>query len=173
MCRIIKSYKNIHPNLNQDSYVFENTSIIGDVHIGQGSSIWYGSVIRGDVNKVRIGEYSNIQDGTVVHVATFGQGTHIGHKVTVGHQALLHDCTIEDKAYIGMQVCIMDGATVKTGAFVAAGSLVTPGKIIPTGELWGGRPAKFMRKLNKDDYKLMDWSWSHYHKLAVEHNKSE
>ncbi len=173
MCKIVKPYKHIHPKIDDKCYVFDNTSIIGDVHIGEGSSIWYGSVIRGDVNKIRIGANTNIQDGTVIHVATFGSGTYIGDKVTVGHQALLHDCTLEDGTYIGMQSCIMDGAVVKSGAFVAAGSLVTPGKCIPSGQLWGGRPARYMRDLNEEDYKLIEWSWSHYRKLAEEHHSAE
>jgi carbonic anhydrase/acetyltransferase-like protein (isoleucine patch superfamily) len=162
MTRLIKPYKDITPTIHDSVYISENTSVIGDVHIGEGSSVWFGSVIRGDVNKIRIGKYTNIQDGTIIHVATHGQGTHIGDCVTIGHQALIHDCTLEDDSYIGMQACIMDGAIVKSKAFVAAGSLVTPGKRIPEGQLWGGRPARYMRDLTEDDYKLMDWSWSHY-----------
>ena len=169
MCCIIKPYKGIYPNIDEKSYILDNTSVIGDVHIGEGSSVWYGSVIRGDVNKIRIGADTNVQDGTIIHVATFGHGTHIGDKVTIGHQALLHDCTIQDEAYIGMQTCIMDGAVVESRAFVAAGSLVTPGKRIPSGQLWGGRPARYMRDLNDDDYKLFEWSWAHYRNLAEDH----
>ena len=158
------------PAIHDDSFVAENTSIIGDVEIGAGTSIWYGTTIRGDVNIIRIGDNTNIQDGTVIHVATYGRGTHIGNRVTIGHQALLHDCTIHDEAYIGMQSCIMDGAIIESRAFVAAGSLVTTGKIIPTGQLWAGRPAKYMRDLTTDDYKLIEWSWAHYKKLGEEHN---
>lgn len=169
MCIIIKPYKETSPQISNRAFIFSNVSIIGDVHIGEGSSVWYNSVIRGDVNKIRIGSQSNIQDGTVIHVATYGNGTHIGDQVTIGHQALLHDCTLEDGAYVGMQTCVMDGAVVESRAFVAAGSLVTPGKRIPSGELWGGRPARYMRNLNDEDYKLIEWSWSHYQKLAEEH----
>ena len=157
------------PSIDDTCFIADNTSIIGDTTIGAGTSVWYGTTIRGDVNIIRIGADTNIQDGTVIHVATNGQGTHIGDRVTVGHMALLHDCTIEDEAYIGMQSCIMDGAIVQSRAFVAAGSLVTLGKTIPSGQLWGGRPARYMRDLTDDDYKLMDWSWSHYKKVAAEH----
>ena len=169
MNSIIKPYKGIYPTIAQGCFVADNTSIIGDVTIGAGTSVWYGTTIRGDVNIIRIGKDTNIQDGTVIHVATNGQGTHIGDRVTVGHMALLHDCTIKDEAYIGMQSCIMDGAIVHTRAFVAAGSLVTPGKIVPSGQLWGGRPAKFMRNLTDEDFALIEWSWSHYKKVAAAH----
>ena len=164
-------YKSITPTIDDTCFIAENTSIIGDVTIGAGTSIWYGTTIRGDVNITRIGKDTNIQDGTVIHVATHGQGTHIGDRVTVGHMAWLHDCTIEDEAYIGMQSCIMDGATVQSRAFVAAGSLGTPGKTIPNGQLWGPRPAKYMRDLTDDDYELIAWSWSHYKKVAAAHQK--
>jgi len=167
--KLIKPYQSIMPSIDDTCFIADNTSIIGDTTIGAGTSVWYGTTIRGDVNIIRIGADTNIQDGTVIHVATNGQGTHIGDRVTVGHMALLHDCTIEDEAYIGMQSCIMDGAIVQSRAFVAAGSLVTLGKTIPSGQLWGGRPARYMRDLTDDDYKLMDWSWSHYKKVAAEH----
>jgi carbonic anhydrase/acetyltransferase-like protein (isoleucine patch superfamily) len=150
-------------------FIAPTASVMGRVFISKDVSVWYGAVIRGDVNIIRIGDNTNIQDGTVIHVATHGQGTNIGHRVTVGHQALLHDCKIGDDAYIGMQSCVMDGAVVESKAFLAAGSLVPPRKTIPTGQLWGGRPAKYMRDLNEDDYKLIDWSWSHYKKLGDEH----
>ncbi len=172
MTSILKPYKGTSPQIDNACFIAENTSIIGDVAIGQGTSVWYGTTIRGDVNIIRIGEDTNVQDGTVIHVATFGNGTHIGDRVTIGHQALLHDCTIHDEAYIGMQSCIMDGAVVESRALVAAGSLVTAGKTIPTGQLWAGRPAKYMRDLNEDDYKLIDWSWKHYKTVAEKHKKA-
>lgn len=173
MTSVILPYKDIFPTIHETVLAAPNTSIVGDVVIGEGSSVWYGTTIRGDVNIIRIGNDTNIQDGTVIHVATFGQGTHIGDRVTIGHQALLHDCTIEDEAYIGMQSCIMDGAVVESRAFVAAGSLVTAGKRVPSGQLWAGRPAKYMRDLTEDDYKLIQWSWPHYKKLAAEHKQSQ
>lgn len=172
MSSVILPYNDILPQIADDCFIAPNTSVIGDVVIGAGTSVWYGTTIRGDVNIIRIGQDTNIQDGTVIHVATFGQGTHIGDRVTVGHQALLHDCTIEDEAYIGMQSCIMDGAVVESRAFVAAGALVTPGKRIPSGQLWAGRPARYMRDLTEDDYKLIRWSWPHYKKLGELHKKS-
>ena len=167
----ILPFKGIAPAIHETAFVAPNTSIIGDVQIGADCGIWYGAVIRGDVNEVRIGAGTNIQDGVVIHVATHGHGAHIGRDVTVGHLALLHDCTIGDGAYIGMQACIMDGAVVEAGAFVGAGALVTPNKRVPSGQLWAGRPAKYVRDLTEDDFKLMRWSGPHYVELAHEHKK--
>ncbi len=166
---LIIPYKDIVPQIDNDAFIAPFASVIGDVVIGAGTSIWYNSVVRGDVNIIRIGKDTNIQDGTVIHVATRGKGTHIGDRVTVGHMALLHDCTLEDDAYVGMQACVMDGAVVQSKAFVAAGALVTPGKVVPTGQLWAGRPAKYLRDLGPDDYALFEWSAPHYKRLAAEH----
>lgn len=172
MGNIILPYKNIFPSIHETAFVAPNTSVIGDVRIGAGTNVWYGATIRGDVMGITIGDETNIQDGTVIHVTTGGQGTKVGSRVTVGHMALLHDCTIEDKAYIGMQSLIMDKAVVESHAFVAAGSLVSPGKRIPSGELWAGRPARFMRKLTDDDIKMIEWSWKHYRDLGREHKQA-
>lgn len=171
MTPAIFPYRDIYPQIHDTAFIAPNTSVIGDVVIGEGSSVWYGTTIRGDVNIIRIGKNTNIQDGTVIHVATYGNGTHIGDRVTIGHQALLHDCTVEDEAYIGMQACVMDGAIVESRAFVAAGALVTPGRRIPSGQLWAGRPARFMRDLGEEDNRLIDWSWPHYCKLAEAHKQ--
>lgn len=166
---LILPYKGVLPTIDETAFVAANAAIVGDVIIGPETGIWYGCTLRGDVNIIRIGARTNIQDGTVIHVATHGHGTHIGDDVTVGHMALLHDCTIEDGAYIGMQACLMDGVVVEKRAFVAAGALVTPHKRVPTGQLWAGRPARYVRDLGPDDYKLMDWSGPHYVRLAGEH----
>jgi carbonic anhydrase/acetyltransferase-like protein (isoleucine patch superfamily) len=169
MTFIILPYKYIYPDIHDNTFIAPNTSIIGKVSVGEGTNIWYGAVLRGDVQSITIGKDTNIQDGTVIHLTTGGQGTHIGDRVTIGHQALLHDCTIHDEAYVGMQSLVMDKAVVESRAFLAAGSLVPPGKRIPSGQLWGGRPAKFMRDLNDDDYKTIQWSWKHYRELGLEH----
>jgi carbonic anhydrase/acetyltransferase-like protein (isoleucine patch superfamily) len=165
MTALLIPYKNILPRIGKNVFT-SNAVIAGDVEIGDDSSIWYNCVIRGDVNSVKIGQRSNIQDGTVIHVSSFGLGTIIGDDVTVGHMAMLHACTIEDGAFLGMKACIMDGAVVEKGAMVAAGALVTLGKRVPSGQLWGGSPAKFMRELSAEDKKHMEWSSAHYVKLA-------
>lgn len=168
---LILPYKGILPKIDDTVFIAANAAVMGDVVIGANSSIWYGCTIRGDVNIIRIGSGTNIQDGTVIHVATRGKGTHIGDNVTVGHMAMLHDCVLEDEAYVGMQAMVMDGAIVQKRAFVAAGALVTPNKIVPTGQLWAGRPAKYVRDLTQEDYDLMDWSGPHYVRLGQEHKK--
>jgi gamma-carbonic anhydrase len=168
---LIIPFKDKTPVITMPSFTARGSVICGNVHIGEKSSVWYNSVIRGDVNEIRIGNRTNIQDSTVIHVATFGCGTYIGNDVTIGHLALLHACTVGDGAYIGMQSVVMDGAVVENRAMLAAGSLVPPKKTIPRGELWGGRPAKFMRLLTEDDYKMMQWNAEHYWELAQEHAK--
>ena len=159
------------PNIDPSAFIAPTAVVIGDVVIGPDSGIWYGCVIRGDVNELRIGARVNIQDGTVMHVATHGPGCYIGDDVSVGHMALLHACTLEDGAFVGMKACVMDGAVVESGGMVAAGALVTPGKRVKAGELWAGSPAKAMRELNDDDRRNMAWTASHYIDLAREHRE--
>src|SRR4051812_8373847 len=166
---IIRKFKDRLPIVGKDVFLAENAAIIGDVVIGDQSSVWYNCTIRGDVNNVVIGKRTNIQDGTVIHVSSTLQGTYIGDDVTVGHAALLHACTIGDAAFIGMQACVMDGAIVESGAMVAAGALVTPGKLVPAGQLWGGSPARFMRELTPEEKKYIPWSAGHYARLAKEY----
>ncbi len=163
---IIKSYKDKTPVIAADVFVADNAAVIGDVIIGAQSSIWYSCTLRGDVNNIIIGERTNIQDGTVIHVSSTGQGTYIGNDVTIGHMALLHACTIEDGSFIGMQACVMDGAYIEAGAMVAAGALVTPGKRVPSGQLWGGSPARFMRELTEAEKKYIPHSALHYVGIA-------
>ncbi len=165
----ILTYNGIEPKTQAAAFVAPSADIMGDVTLGEDSSIWYGCVLRGDVNDITIGRGTNIQDGTVVHVATYGQGAYIGDEVTVGHMALIHACTIEDGAFIGMKSCVMDDAVVEKGAMVAAGALVTPGKRVPSGQLWAGTPARYIRDLTEDDCKMFRWSWRHYVELAKTH----
>lgn len=166
---IIRPYKNISPQIAPGVFIAENAAVIGDVHIGEGSGVWYGCTVRGDVNYIRIGQRTNIQDGTVIHCADKNNGdlpTVIGDDVTVGHQALLHACTVGNRCLIGMQSCVMDGSVVEDEAIVAAGALVTPGKRVPSGQLWAGRPARYVRDLTEEERKHMLWSSQHYVKLA-------
>lgn len=149
-----------------DVFIAPNAAVIGDVEIGAQSSIWFGCTVRGDVNEIKIGRRTNIQDGSVIHVASEGQGTYIGDEVTVGHMTLLHACTIGTRAFIGMKACVMDDARVEDEAMVAAGALVTPGKIIPSGQLWGGSPAKYMRDLTDKERDFLSFSAQRYVNLA-------
>lgn len=157
------------PVIHPSAFIAPGAIIIGDVEIGPESSIWYNCVLRGDVNEIRIGARSNLQDGTVVHVASKGQGTYIGDDVSVGHMALIHACTVESTAFVGMKACVMDNCLVKQGGVVGAGALLTRGKTVETGDLWAGSPAENMRPLNESDKKMMEWTSSHYVTLAKRH----
>ena len=145
----ILPYKGKLPIIADDVWVAQGARIIGDVEIGATSSVWFNCVLRGDVQEIRMGERSNIQDNSVVHVTEGGAGTYIGNDVLIGHMVLMHGCTIHDGALIGMGATIMDNVVVGKGAMIAAGSLVTPGRQIPEGVLWGGSPAKYMRDLTE------------------------
>ncbi len=140
-------YRNIRPRIDPSVFIAPDALVIGDVEIGPESSIWFGCVLRGDMHAIRIGARTNIQDGSVIHVTAGGQGTHIGDGVTVGHMALLHDCTVENGGFVGMKATLMDGAKMETKAVLGAGALLTPGKTVPSGQLWAGSPAKFMREI--------------------------
>lgn len=166
MPSLILPYKKIMPVIGQNVFIAPNAAVIGDVKIGDQSSVWFNCTVRGDVNNIVIGARTNVQDGTVVHVSSTLQGTYIGNDVTIGHMALLHACTIEDAAFIGMQACVMDGAYVESGAMVAAGALVTPGKRVLKGQLWAGSPAKFMRDLTEDEKKYIPHSAKHYVEIS-------
>ena len=171
----IISYQSHLPRIASDVFVADTARVIGDVEIGAGSGVWFGAVIRGDVNAIRIGSRTNIQDGAVIHVASeatmadgrqkLGHPTIIGNGVTVGHQALVHACTVGDDCLIGMKCCIMDGAVVAAGSIVAAGALVTPGKQIPSGQLWAGSPARYVRDVTAAELDDIKWSAWHYEQL--------
>lgn len=169
---LIRSYREAMPKIHETAFIAETAAIIGAVEIGAESSVWYGCTLRGDVNDIRIGQRTNIQDHTMIHVSSTGQGTYIGDNVTVGHAAVLHACTIGNSAFIGMKACIMDDAVVEDSAMVAAGALVTPGKRIPKGQLWGGSPARFMRDLTKEELEFLDFSAARYAALAKTYQKA-
>jgi len=176
MAGLIKRYAGVMPKIAADAFIAETATVIGQVEIGAGSSVWYGCVLRGDSNVIRIGARTNIQDGTVIHVnhereGAVGTKTTIGDDITVGHMALLHACTLEDGCFIGMKACIMDGVVVESGAMVAAGALVTPGKRVKRGELWAGSPAKFMRALTEKEIAYFAYSAEHYAELAASYRQ--
>jgi carbonic anhydrase/acetyltransferase-like protein (isoleucine patch superfamily) len=135
------------PEIAEDAYIAPGAQIIGKVAIGAGSSVWFNCVLRGDVGRISVGARSNIQDGSIVHVTGGRFDTHIGDDVLIGHGCIIHGCRIENGAFIGMGAVVLDGAVVEGGAMLAAGSLLTPGKRVPAGELWAGRPAKYLRAL--------------------------
>jgi len=165
-------YLSNSPQIHESCFVADSADIMGGVEIGEGSSVWYNCVLRGDVNFIRIGQRVNVQDGTVIHVASkrFGDiPTLIGDDITIGHMALIHACTIKDRAFIGMKACIMDGAVVEEEAMVAAGALVSPGKVVKSRELWAGVPAKKIRDLSDADIKGLLANTAQYVELAQLH----
>jgi gamma-carbonic anhydrase len=164
------------PSVGKGVFVAPCANVAGDVKLGKGVSIFYNAVVRGDAASVTIGDGSNVQDGTTIGTALSGTGQDeqsvlIGSNVTIGHSATLRSCTIEDEALIGMGACILQGATVQKGAMVAAGAVVLPGTTIPTGELWGGNPAKRLRALKPEEASFLPKSAEMYRDLARLHRK--
>lgn len=164
--RNIYTFEGISPKINESVFIAPSADIIGKVTIGLDSSVWFNCTLRGDVNDITIGERTNIQDNTVIHVAELGQGTYLGNNITIGHSVLLHACTIEDDAMVGNQACIMDDCLIEKGAFVAAGALLTPGKVVRSGEVWAGSPAKKLRDINEKDLQFIKINAERYMRLA-------
>ncbi|MEW5703164.1 MAG: gamma carbonic anhydrase family protein [Pseudomonadota bacterium] len=162
-------YRNCLPKIAGDAFIAPTATVIGDVEIGARSGIWFGVVIRGDVNEIRIGERTNIQDNTVIHVTRNGLGTYIGNGVTVGHLAVLHACTLEDGSFVGMKATVMDGVVVEGGAMVGAGALVTQGRRVKRGQLWAGSPACHVRDLTREEREFLPDTNAHYVDLAAEY----
>lgn len=172
--RAVSNLGGLAPRVGPGAFVAPSASVVGDVALGQHSSVWYGAVVRGDVNSVKIGAYTNIQDAAVIHVAKHNVGgkarpTVVGDHVTVGHGAVLHACTLEDASFVGMGATVMDGATVQRGAMVAAGALVTPGTVVPSGQIWAGQPARFLRAMTGDESAFIRKSAENYAVLAQQH----
>jgi len=153
-------------------FLAPNSVVVGDVEIGERSSLWYNVVVRADVGLIKIGKGTNLQDGTVVHVTGGQFDTHIGDDVLVGHLCMIHGCVLEDRAFIGMKATILDGARVETDAMVAAGAVVTPNKVVKSGELWGGAPAKKMRDMEPEEIIRRRRSAPNYAINAAEHINS-
>ncbi len=168
----IRPYQGQMPRLGQRVYVDIGAHLIGDVELGDDVSLWPGVVVRGDVNYIRIGTRTNVQDGTIIHVSHDGPYTRpggyptiIGADVTIGHGAIVHACVIEDACLIGMHATVLDGATVKKHGFVGAGAVIPPGKTVGERELWLGNPAKLVRVLSDRDVESLYYSATHYVKL--------
>ncbi|CCG08761.1 gamma carbonic anhydrase family protein [Pararhodospirillum photometricum] len=163
---LILPFKGVWPRVADDVFLAPGAVIVGDVEIGAGSSVWFGCVLRGDVNAIRVGERVNLQDGTIVHVTSGGWPTTIGNDVTVGHRAILHACTLESDSFVGMGATVMDEVVVESWAMVAAGALVTPGKRVGGGTLWAGSPAKERRLLSQEEKDGFRTSAARYAELA-------
>lgn len=160
------------PQIAKGVFVAEGAVIIGRVVIGEGSSVWYNAVLRGDVNRITIGRASNIQDGSVLHVDhNEDEGVWIGDDVTVGHGAIIHACHIDNATLIGMGAVILNGAHIESEAMIAAGAVVTPGCRVKHGMLYGGVPAKVLRPLTTEEIAHIHQSARNYHGYAAEHQK--
>jgi carbonic anhydrase/acetyltransferase-like protein (isoleucine patch superfamily) len=168
---LILPWKGVMPRIAADAFIAPNAVLIGDIEIGSQSSVWFGCTIRADVHFVRIGARSNIQDGTIIHESSKPLPTLIGDDVLVGHAVILHGCTLENGSFVGMRATVMDGAVVESGAMVAAGALVGPNKRIPSGQLWGGSPARFMRKLTPEQIAELPDGAAGYVKLAAQYKE--
>ncbi len=159
---LILPFEGIHPTIDAQAFVAPQATVVGDVVIGAGSSIWFGAVVRGDVFPIRIGTETSIQDNSVLHVTAGQHATHVGNRVTVGHSVTLHGCTVEDRCIIGMGAIVLDRAVVETGCIIGAGALVTPGTRIPAGHLAVGAPARVVRPLTVAEQQQLDDSAAHY-----------
>ena len=166
---MIRRFGDKMPRLGADAWVADSAAVIGDVVLGPRASIWYGAVVRGDVEKIRIGADTNVQDNSVIHVDSGGWPTILGDGITVGHRVVLHGCTVRDGALIGIGAIILNGAEVGEGALIAAGALVAPGVKIPPGVLAVGTPAKVKRPLTAEEKEHLRESARHYVQLASEH----
>ncbi len=153
--RMIRSYQGTSPTIPETCYVDQSAQIIGDVQLGEHSSVWMNAVVRGDVNFIRVGHYSNIQDCSVLHGMKAKHPVVVGDYVTVGHSVTLHGCTIEDRCLIGMGCIILNGAHVGSGCIIAAGTLIPEGTILEPNSLWMGSPGKFRRHLDKKDEEMI------------------
>ena len=158
---LIKSVRGFTPKIGENCYLADNATIIGDVVIGKDCSIWFNAVLRGDVNAIRIGNRVNIQDGSVVHTLYQKSVIEIGDHVSVGHNVTIHGATIKDYALVGMGSTILDHAIVGEGAIVAAGSLVLSTTVIEPGSIWGGVPAKFIKKVYPEQAKELNQKIAH------------
>jgi len=173
----IRPYKGILPQLGTRVYVDDSAVVIGNVVLGEDASVWPQCSVRGDVNAIRIGARTNIQDNTVMHVThkypdlPEGRACAVGHDVTVGHQCVLHACTIGNECLIGMGSIVLDGAVLHDRVLLGAGSLVTEGKELEGGYLWLGRPAKKVRPLTEQELKWFAYSAKHYVKLKDDYLK--
>jgi gamma-carbonic anhydrase len=169
----IRSYRGIKPRLGSDVFVAETAAVIGDVVLGDDVSIWYSAVVRGDCCSIRIGARSNVQDNCSLHVTNRVGPLTLEEEVTIGHNAVVHACTVRRGALIGMNATVLDNADVGASALVAACSVVLSGTVIPPGTLWAGNPAKYRRDLRPDEVEGLKTYWKNYLEYKTEYLADE
>ena len=162
---MIRPFNGVHPKIAATAFIHESAQVIGDVHIGEHSSIWPGVVLRGDMYYIRIGNYTSIQDNSILHVTQGQYPTIVGDYVTVGHNVILHGCTVKDRCLVGMGAIVLDNAVVGEGALVAAGAVVGMGQAVPPRTLVAGIPAKVKRELTDEELKRMEEGCKRYLEL--------
>lgn len=169
---MILPYEGVRPSIDASCFIAESAEVIGKVTIGKESSVWYGCVLRGDENYIRIGTHTNIQDGTIIHIS-HDHETSIGDYVTVGHKSIVHACKVGNNVLVGMGAIVLDGAIIEDNVLIGAGAIVTPGKKIPSGTLVLGAPAKVVRNLTAEEIEGLKQSAIDYVSFAKKHNIKE
>jgi|SRR5271165_4785895 len=164
--RMVYALEGVAPKIAPDAFIASNAVLIGNVEIGAGTGIWFGCVLRGDTNFIRIGARCNIQDGTIIHVSRGQYPTIIGDDVSVGHAAIVHACTLHNRAFVGMGATVLDGAVIEEGGMLGACGVLTPGKTIGRYELWTGAPATLRRVMTEEERTSWDQTAIHYAELA-------
>ena len=167
---MIKSFNNKSPIIPRSCYISESANLVGDIKLGENVSVWFGSVVRGDMHYIRIGDDTNIQDNSVIHVTTKISPTIIGNQVTVGHNAIIHGAIVKDRCLIGMGSIIMDESIIGEGSIVAAGTLIPPNKIIPPKSLVMGSPYKIIRETTSKELEMIIESSEHYINFSKKYN---
>jgi carbonic anhydrase/acetyltransferase-like protein (isoleucine patch superfamily) len=165
---MLRPFRSVIPTVHPSAYVDASAQVVGDVHIGAESSVWLNVVVRGDVNYIRIGARTNIQDLTLVHVMRETHPTVVGDDVTIGHSAVIHGCTIEDRCLVGMGAILLNGCRIGTGSIVAAGTLVPEGMIVPQGSMVMGLPARVLRLLTPEEDASIGWYAQNYVRYRLE-----
>ncbi|RMD82791.1 MAG: gamma carbonic anhydrase family protein [Candidatus Dadabacteria bacterium] len=169
---MILDYLGTRPTCEEGVWIAPDATVIGDVTIGAGASIWFQSVVRGDVAPIRIGPRTNVQDHCTIHVTRDGHPTIVGAEVTLGHRVVLHGCRVYDRALIGIGAIVLDDAVIEEGALVAAMSLVTPGMVVPAGKLVMGQPAKVVRDVSEEERRWMAETVSNYATYAANYARA-
>jgi carbonic anhydrase/acetyltransferase-like protein (isoleucine patch superfamily) len=168
---LVRSWGGKEPRLAAGVFVADDAVIVGDVEIGAGSSVWFGAILRGDVNHIRVGARTNVQDQAILHVTGGTHPTTVGDDVTLGHRVTLHGCTVKDRCLVGIGAIVMDGAVIGEDSMVGAGSLVPPGMVVPPGMLALGSPAKVKRELSREEIAYFRRSAANYAAYAESYRK--